>query len=132
VGHQRRRPPATQLALSSIPSLVRGGSFFLSMCSRLEQRISELKKYFSPPKRPTEGFWCGKLRSAARYHQLSELSQKNGAAIIHARHCMESHPLRSEFLSEPDSVKSEPVVVSYLSTISLQAFVLHTYSTAFS
>ena len=59
----------------------------MSTRSRLEQRILELKECFSPPKHPTEGSWCGKPRSAARY-QLSELSQNKGGAMIHARHCI--------------------------------------------
>ena len=61
---------------------------FFQVCAReLNREFWTSKRAFSPLKRPMEGSWCGKPRSAARYRQLSELSQKKDAAIIHARHC---------------------------------------------
>jgi len=64
--------PDTQLALSSVPSLVRGGSRFLSMRSRLEQRILELKECFFSSKTPNgrllvwEAEVCHKVPSTVR------------------------------------------------------------------
>jgi len=64
--------PATQLTLSCVPSLVRGGPCFLSTRSRLKQRILELKECFFSSKTPNgrllvwEAEVCRKVPSTVR------------------------------------------------------------------
>ena len=76
VGHQRRRPAGYPTCSLLCPiSRPRWPMFFKYALETWKENFGTSKSIFCPPKCPMEGSWCGKLRSAARYHRLSGLSQ---------------------------------------------------------